>query len=1332
MGEMLFLSISIEFALFIFIDILGHKILKVKRSNLQKIFLVILLFTCLVTGYEGISKFIHQENSEKSATYLSFRYLSESDTASALISAESLKNTNLGKYKMIKAISSSMDEDYISAYFTSIQLLDDQSINNSNKKNANELNNVLTEILNLKKGNGSDEDEKIQLENIILSIINTETDKFSSNEKDKFEDLFTFDQKIRSGTYGDISAEFVKKLVERYSKDEEVFKLAINYFIGVADYKEAVLYAQKLVRLNNKDANYIIYTDVIAEGVSKGYKITPENDPEVKKLMLQASKLEKKADKYEDGSEKKEKLLLEITKIKYKADSIDIYRAINYLNAKKPLFIDTSGLYDLQKAKLYLAIDDTKTAKKSIYSAIDNINMVSTSSTVKVQLTDVINAYNQSVSDETSPQLVSSVNNLIKAQSQDVISLNDDTINGKISNYINSTLKYDKLGIHISKIDTSDYPNIKAYANINGNKEGIFQLANDFSKKDFELVDTGYQISDFKLVSSSESNKVDIAIVMDCSGSMSGQPLEDAKLAAKSCVNMMTTKNQSMSIVQYSTDAKIITNETNSKATLLNGIESINDGGDTNISAGVVSGIRSLSGNTATKAIILMTDGMDHNTQEAMDEAIQNAINQEILIYTVGLGDTNDAYLQDIADKTGGKFIKASNSTELENIYLTLQKYIVNNYCFSYTITNNKETDPRNLTIDINEYQSSASKKYSFSGKSLEEDDNSNIELENGSITIGAVTPSALSVADVVKGTQLTITGSSFEEGMHISIGNLELSDVKVIDATKCTGLLKGSLDAGSYNLKITSKDSQIASKPKALYVYKTGTTKSIKLGDTTITADTIGQTTERSFIASGNVLINGFIHCSDALAITAYDLPDSFDINSNITPYLGDNGAVSGNGKLYISYAQCAGNGAASDTFAKHAIGEKDYVIEEGEFALGVSESSTDIDSNMSNSKLTIPLLCTMDVPEMKLYSDRIQVNIEELNPLLIFKSIKKSIDNSVLSTSEDKDAADAANNVEKKNDAFKFWPLNTSANTSIAITADNIVIGATVGLESKDSISMGKFGIKKVELKLNSLDEDNEYWKISCEVDFSNIVKGFGGNKIDGLEAEIGSYYGYFDNFKVVASLEDGIPIYNVIYVDKLGLGLSGVSRIYTNTADTNGIASDLKLYGTFSAEFNLFKKFDIVVPEKMLDWGKAELVGNLGLNFSKVAFYADADFTLLDQKMGSAAIEFGKSGYSMNAVGEVEISIMDMQMKGSMNWGLKSNWTSYVLTLGMGGNIDWGLMNVHYSGNYEVDITAKSDGTYYGIELHYNNLISKYWYDSNGEPLFWSRFHGESYID
>ena len=39
----------------------------------------------------------------------------------------------------------------------------------------------------------------------------------------------------------------------------------------------------------------------------------------------------------------------------------------------------------------------------------------------------------------------------------------------------------------------------------------------------------------------------------------------------------------------------------------------------------------------------------------------------------------NKEYLKDIAQRTGGKYILADNTTELEDIYVTLQKYIINN-----------------------------------------------------------------------------------------------------------------------------------------------------------------------------------------------------------------------------------------------------------------------------------------------------------------------------------------------------------------------------------------------------------------------------------------------------------------------------------------------------------------------------------------------------------------------------------------------------------------------------------------------------------------------------
>ena len=87
----------------------------------------------------------------------------------------------------------------------------------------------------------------------------------------------------------------------------------------------------------------------------------------------------------------------------------------------------------------------------------------------------------------------------MEAQSQDVIQVGENTVNGKMADYIASTLKYDKLGIFISRVDTSDYPNITAYLNVNGKKEGRWSMASEFYADDFEIIDTQYKIEDFEM-----------------------------------------------------------------------------------------------------------------------------------------------------------------------------------------------------------------------------------------------------------------------------------------------------------------------------------------------------------------------------------------------------------------------------------------------------------------------------------------------------------------------------------------------------------------------------------------------------------------------------------------------------------------------------------------------------------------------------------------------------------------------------------------------------------------------------------------------------------------
>lgn len=75
---------------------------------------------------------------------------------------------------------------------------------------------------------------------------------------------------------------------------------------------------------------------------------------------------------------------------------------------------------------------------------------------------------------------------------------------------------------------------------------------------------------------------------------------------------------------------------------------------------------------------------------------------------------------------------------------------------------------------------------------------------------VTSVTPGGLSVEDVENGSQVTVKGKNFVEGMHISIGMLELQNVQVTGDSTLTGTLKGSMSAGSYSVRAQYPDGRI------------------------------------------------------------------------------------------------------------------------------------------------------------------------------------------------------------------------------------------------------------------------------------------------------------------------------------------------------------------------------------------------------------------------------------------------------------------------------------------------------------------------------------------
>ena len=200
---------------------------------------------------------------------------------------------------------------------------------------------------------------------------------------------------------------------------------------------------------------------------------------------------------------------------------------------------------------------------------------------------------------------------------------------------------------------------------------------------------------------------IDIVIASDVSGSMLAKDLKPNRMEAlkEVAANFVAARvNDRIGIVVYAAEAYTKTPVTSDKAVVLEAINSIQydnvlqDG--TAIGMGLATAVNRLKDSKAkSKVIILMTDGVNNAGFLEPISAAEIAVEYGIKVYTIGIGTNGNAMfpyayapngkgflfkmmpvqidellMKDIAKKTGGKYFRAQNNSNLETIYKEINK----------------------------------------------------------------------------------------------------------------------------------------------------------------------------------------------------------------------------------------------------------------------------------------------------------------------------------------------------------------------------------------------------------------------------------------------------------------------------------------------------------------------------------------------------------------------------------------------------------------------------------------------------------------------------------
>ena len=489
-------------------------------------------------------------------------------------------------------------------------------------------------------------------------------------------------------------------------------RLSVGAMLNQGNYSGAVREAALLADADSNADNRLLLAETMAESAYNGVTLSAEIfapmdaekvDQSVRKerdkLALEIIDLQSELQKLEisiNGTQKEEELQklnaqkLELTEqvnaLTARSDKLFVYRAFSAIADIRTLEAE------LVRARLHFALEDQDTAVDTLLEAAQSLGAKLTSDhTLANSLRIVKEAYATENPHLDNQEFRDAVTQLLAAPFSDLVHVRQSDLTVDFMEKVVSDQKVYGESLFVSGLDTRDYPTVRV--TLSGREEVLEKVV--AGGEDIAARDTRNDVTYTAKIT--EQPLTSISVVVDVSGSMGGRPMASLKEALVSFVQN-ADEDTEISLSAFESSARKLTDLTKDKSLLLTQVNALGGGGGTNITSGIVVGTETLTNAAGMRYMLLMTDGqssIDFNTVDA-------AAAQGITIHTIGFGSVNDSLLEEIAQRTGGQYVKADSVSELSNVYASLQQLLGNTVTVEYTVTD--DADQRYFFLQLGDY----------------------------------------------------------------------------------------------------------------------------------------------------------------------------------------------------------------------------------------------------------------------------------------------------------------------------------------------------------------------------------------------------------------------------------------------------------------------------------------------------------------------------------------------------------------------------------------------------------------------------------------------------
>ncbi|MCA9909741.1 MAG: VWA domain-containing protein, partial [Anaerolineae bacterium] len=253
----------------------------------------------------------------------------------------------------------------------------------------------------------------------------------------------------------------------------------------------------------------------------------------------------------------------------------------------------------------------------------------------------------------------------------------------------------------ISSVRTGSFPKIVVTANV---YDSLGQPVRGLTRENFAIKgDLAGLVSILDVENVTDDNlPLATVLAIDVSTSMEGTPIERARAAAQLFVNSLRP-NDEVAIVTFGSVTTVVQEFTTDRDSVSRAIASLTPGGQTALYQGAFEAVR-LAANSPIprRAVILLSDGAEFGgrSQAGRDAAVQEAVPNDVPVYTIGLGFGADrTYLAELSGGTAAQFFESPNPDQLDAIYTDLSALFRSQYIL--TLETGIPGDGRNYVLRL-------------------------------------------------------------------------------------------------------------------------------------------------------------------------------------------------------------------------------------------------------------------------------------------------------------------------------------------------------------------------------------------------------------------------------------------------------------------------------------------------------------------------------------------------------------------------------------------------------------------------------------------------------